>query len=55
MKKHVLFGEAIFNIACYNLTRNFRVGGKNTKRAQAQMNVIATYMESVKSGKANVK
>jgi hypothetical protein len=46
MKKHVLFGEAIFNIASYNLTRNFRLGGKNTKRAQAQMNVIITYMES---------
>lgn len=55
MKKHVLFSEAIFNIASYNLTRNFRVGGKNTKRAQAQMNVITTYLESVKSDKAKVK
>ena len=38
------YGETIFNITAYNCSRDFVIGGKNSKRATSQMEAITNYI-----------
>lgn len=49
IKRGGFYGETIFNLACYTLSRNYTIGGKNTKRATAQYTAITNYLESYKA------
>ena len=49
IKRGGFYGETIFNLASYNLSRNYTIGGKNTKRATAQLTAITNYLESYKA------
>lgn len=48
------YGQTIFNIACYNLSRNYAMGGKNTKKVIAQCMAIMDYIEKVKAPKEDL-
>lgn len=50
-KKRDFYGETIFNIACYNLSRSYTISGKNTKKAIGQYKAITNYIEKVKAPK----
>ena len=41
------YGETIFNIAAYNCSRNFAIGGKNSKRTTSQMVAITNYIDNL--------
>lgn len=41
------YGETIFNIAAYNCSRDFTIGGKNSKRATSQMVAITNYLHNL--------
>lgn len=41
------YGETIFNIAAYNCSRNFAIGGHNSKRAELSMLALVEYMHNV--------
>lgn len=49
IKRGGFYGETIFNLASYTLSRNYTIGGKNTKRATAQLTAITNYLESYKA------
>ncbi len=49
IKRGGFYGETIFNLASYTLSRNYTIGGKNTKRATAQLMAITNYLESYKA------
>lgn len=49
IKKNGFYGETIFNLASYNLSRNYTVGEKNTKGAIAQFTAITNYLKSYKA------
>lgn len=51
IRKDGFYGETIFNIACYNLSRSYTISGKNTKQAKGQYKVITNYIEKVKTPK----
>lgn len=48
IKKNGFYGETIFNLASYNLSRNYTVGRKNTKEATAQFMAITNYLKNCK-------
>lgn len=39
--------EPIFNLAAYNCSRNYIIGGHNSKRAELSMLAIVEYMHNV--------
>lgn len=41
------YGETIFNIAAYNCSRSYIIGGKNSKRATSQMVAITNYLHNL--------
>ena len=41
------YGEEIFNIAAYNCSRSYTIGGKNSKRATSQMSAITNYLHNL--------
>lgn len=41
------YGETIFNIAAYNCSRNYIIGGHNSKRAELSTVAIVEYMHNV--------
>lgn len=41
------YGETIFNIAAYNCSRDFAIGGKNSKRATSKMEAITNYLHNL--------
>lgn len=41
------YGETIFNIAAYNCSRSYTIGGKNSKRATSQMVAITNYLHNL--------
>lgn len=41
--------EPIFNLAAYNTSRNYIIGGRNSKRAELSTVTIAEYMHNVGS------
>ena len=41
------YGETVFNITAYNCSRNFTIGGKNSKRATSQMVAITNYIDNL--------
>ncbi len=43
------YGEAIFNIAAYNCSRNYTISGRNSKRAELSTLAIVEYMHNVGS------
>lgn len=49
IKRGDYYGETIFNIASYNMSRNYAIGKKNTKRVISQYMVIIDYLESCKA------
>lgn len=51
IRKDGFYGETIFNIACYNLSRNYKISGKNTRQAIGQYKAITNYIEKVKAQK----
>lgn len=48
-KRGGFYGETIFNLASYTLSRNYTIGEKNTRRATAQLTAITNYLESCKA------
>lgn len=50
-KKDGFYGETIFNIACYNLSRSYTIGEKNTKKAIGQYKAVTNYLEKIKAPK----
>ncbi len=48
------YGETIFNLVCYNLSRNYAIGRKNTKRAAAQYTAVMNYLENCKARQEKV-
>ena len=46
-KRNNTFGETIFNIAAYNCSRSYTIGGKNSKRATSQMVAITNYLHNL--------
>lgn len=55
IKRGGFYGETIFNLACYTLSRNYTIGGKNTKRATAQYTAITNYLENYKARQKKVE
>lgn len=50
------YGEAIFNIAAYNCSRNYVVGRRNSKRALSQVLAITSYLNGLsKTSKKEIK
>lgn len=49
IKRGGFYGETIFNLASYTLSRNYTIGEKNTRRATAQLTAITNYLESYKA------
>lgn len=49
IKKNGFYGETVFNLASYSLSRNYTIGGKNTKGAIAQFTAITNYLKSYKA------
>lgn len=49
IKKNGFYGETIFNLASYNLSRNYTIGRKNTKGAIAQFTAITNYLKDCKA------
>ena len=47
------YGEAIFNIAAYNCSRNYSVSERSSKRADSSMLVLIEYMHNVGSKNKN--
>lgn len=41
------YGEAIFNIAAYNCSRNYVVGKRNSKRALSQVLAITDFLHNL--------
>lgn len=41
------YGEAIFNIAAYNCSRNYIVGRRNSKRALSQVLAITNFLDNL--------
>lgn len=41
------YGETIFNIAAYNCSRNFTIGGKNSKRAISKVAALTNYIDNL--------
>lgn len=41
------YGEAIFNIAAYNCSRNYVVGRRNSKRALHQVLAITNFLDNL--------
>lgn len=41
------YGEAIFNIAAYNCSRNYVVGRRNSKRALSQVIAITSFLHGM--------
>lgn len=41
--------EPIFNLATYNCSRNYTIGGRNSKHAELSMLAIVEYMHNVGS------
>lgn len=39
--------EPIFNLAAYNIRRNYTIGGRNSKRAELSMLALVEYMHYV--------
>lgn len=55
IKRGGFYGETIFNLACYTLSRNYTIGGKNTKRAIAQYTAVTNYLENYKARQKKVE
>lgn len=55
IRKNGFYGETIFNIACYNLSRSYTISGKNTRQAIGQYKAITNYIEKVKTQKEKLK
>lgn len=50
------YGEAIFNIAAYNCSRNYVVGKRNSKRALSQVLAITNFLDNLqKTSKEEIK
>ena len=50
------YGEAIFNIATYNCSRNYVVGKHNSKRALSQVLAITDFLNNLqKTSKKEIK
>lgn len=49
IRKDGFYGETIFNLACYNLSRSYTIGEKNTKKAIGQYKAVTNYLEHVKT------
>lgn len=49
IRKDGFYGETIFNIACYNLSRSYTIGEKNTKTAIGQYKAVTNYLEKIKA------
>lgn len=50
------YGEAIFNIAAYNCSRNYIVGRRNSKRALSQALAITNFLDNLqKTSKKEIK
>lgn len=41
------YGETVFNIAAYNCSRSYTIGGKNSKRATSKMVAITNYLHNL--------
>lgn len=41
------YGEAIFNIAAYNCSRNYIVGRRNSKRTLSQVLAITNFLHNL--------
>lgn len=41
------YGEAIFNIAAYNCSRNYIVGRRNSKRVLSQVLAITNFLHNL--------
>lgn len=40
--------EQIFNLAAYNCSRNYTIGGRNSKRAELSTVAIVEYIHNIK-------
>ena len=50
------YGEAIFNIAVYNCSRNYVVGRRNSKRALSSVLAITSFLDDLqKTSKKEIK
>lgn len=45
--------EPIFNLAAYNCSRNYIIGGRNSKRAELSAIALVEYMHNVGSKSKN--
>ena len=50
-KKVKAITEPIFNIAAYNCSHNYTIGGRNSKRAELSTLAIVEYMHNVETKK----
>ncbi len=41
--------EPIFNLAAYNTSRNYTIGGRNSKRAELSTLALVEYMHNTRS------
>lgn len=41
------YGETIFNIAAYNCSRDFTIGGRNSKHSTSEMVAITNYLHNL--------
>ena len=48
IRKNGFYGETVFNLASYSLSRDYTIGGKNTKGATEQFTAITNYLKNCK-------
>ena len=54
IKKNGFYGATVFNLASYSLSRNYTIGGKNTKGAIAQFTAITNYLKNYKARRKDI-
>ena len=47
IKRDGFYGEAIFNIAAYNCSRNYTIGRRNSKHALSSVLAITSYLQNM--------
>ena len=55
IKENGFYCETIYNLASYNLSRNYTIGKKNSKEAIAQFTAITNYLKDCKASQKKIK
>lgn len=55
IKRGDFYGEPIFNLNAYAVSRNYAIGQKNSKRAERQYLALVDYLQNYKARQKKVE